>query len=104
MSSFLFHLRMKIASYQTVKALPQSFKLIDVRTREECSKGVIPNAVNIPLDELRNHLPDLKNRNVIFYCLRGGRAASATEMALKEGVLAQCYSGSYLDWMEQSKN
>jgi len=55
---------------------PNDFLLIDTRTVEEFEAGTIPNAVNIPLDEIRNYIDFIKNENkpVIIFCRRGLRA------------------------------
>ena len=49
--------------------------LIDVRTADEFELGAIPGAVNLPLDELREHLNDIpRDKPVWVYCgigLRG---------------------------------
>ncbi len=53
--------------------------LIDVRTPDEYAEGFIEGAVNIPLNELTQHLdllPDL-NQNILVYCGSGHRSAIA---------------------------
>ncbi|MFA5300098.1 MAG: rhodanese-like domain-containing protein, partial [Lutibacter sp.] len=66
------------------KTNPKDFLLLDVRTVEEFEAGTIKNAVNIPLDDIRNHIDFIKNQNkpVVIFCRRGLRAYLA-ELILK---------------------
>ena len=52
------------------------FLLIDTRTVEEFMEGTVPNAINIPTDEIRNYIDFIKNENkpIILICRRGVRA------------------------------
>lgn len=53
-------------------------QLVDVRTPEECAKGVIPGSVNIPLHHIQvGHETLDKNKPVIVYCMSGRRSAQA---------------------------
>ena len=48
--------------------------LIDTRTPEEFSFGTIPGAVNIPLDEMREHLAEIPtDKPVVLFCAVGLR-------------------------------
>ena len=51
------------------------YLLIDTRTVVEYEKGTIPNAVNYPLDEIRNHINFIKKQNkpIIIFCQKGLR-------------------------------
>ena len=43
--------------------------VVDVRPAQEYAQGHIPGALNIPLDQLKNHLKELpRDREVIAYC------------------------------------
>lgn len=53
--------------------------LVDVRTADEYAEGFIEGAVNVPLNELAQHLdllPDL-DQNIVVYCGSGHRSAIA---------------------------
>ena len=53
--------------------------LLDVRTPQEFAAGQIPEAVNVPLDELRSRLHELpRQRDIAVYCQVGQRAYLAT--------------------------
>ncbi len=54
---------------------PNGEFVLDVRDRCEITQlGGLPNAVNIPLDELRDHLNELpRDRKIMVYCQKGQR-------------------------------
>jgi NADPH-dependent 2,4-dienoyl-CoA reductase/sulfur reductase-like enzyme/rhodanese-related sulfurtransferase len=54
---------------------PNGELLLDVRDRSEVAElGRLPNALHIPLDELRDHLQELpRNRKILVYCQKGQR-------------------------------
>jgi rhodanese-related sulfurtransferase len=74
--------------------------LIDVRTKNEYSAGKILNAINIPVDELRNRISEIpKDKKIYIYCLGGLRGYIAQRILLQNGynnVLNQ--SGGYQIW------
>jgi phage shock protein E len=60
--------------------------LVDVRTVEEFSARHLPNAVNIPLGNLKEKLPQLepdKSRGLLLYC-RSGRRSGMAERELRQ--------------------
>lgn len=55
--------------------------LLDVRSAGEFARGHVPGAVNIPHDQLASRAEELahaRDRDVVVYCERGGRAAKAS--------------------------
>ena len=66
------------------KTNPKDFLLLDVRTPKEFEEGTIQNAINIPLDEIRNHIEFIKDQNkpIVVFCKRGLRGYLA-ELILK---------------------
>jgi len=48
--------------------------LVDVREKDEVSaSGLLPNAVRIPLGEVRDRMEELpRNRKILVYCQKGG--------------------------------
>ena len=57
--------------------------LIDVRTEEEFSFGTLPEAVNMPLDDLRNRLQDIpRSVPVVLFCAVGLRGYLAQRILL----------------------
>lgn len=65
----------------------KEYLLVDVRQPDEYTKGHIPGAKFIPLNELVSDLSGLpSNRDVIFYCHSGGRSLAAASMFSEEGI------------------
>jgi NADPH-dependent 2,4-dienoyl-CoA reductase/sulfur reductase-like enzyme len=70
--------------------------LLDVRTTEEFTKGHIPGALNIPVDELRKRLSDVpRDRDIAVYCQVGQRGYLATRILLQAGCRAANIAGGY---------
>ncbi len=70
--------------------------VVDVRTPKEFSAGHIPEAVNIPLDELRSRLNELpREREIVAYCQVGQRGYLATRILLQAGLSAVNIGGGY---------
>lgn len=72
--------------------------IIDVRGKEEFEKGHLINAVNIPLDELRDRIDEIpRNRPVYLQC-RSGQTSYNVVMALQHLGFDNVYnvSGSFL--------
>ncbi|HET9957029.1 MAG TPA: FAD-dependent oxidoreductase [Polyangiaceae bacterium] len=78
--------------------VPRGVQLLDVRTRPEFERGALPNAVNIPLDELRERLGELDpHEPVVVYCEVGIRGYAATRILLQRGFRhVQNLKGGYL--------
>jgi NADPH-dependent 2,4-dienoyl-CoA reductase/sulfur reductase-like enzyme/rhodanese-related sulfurtransferase len=70
--------------------------LLDVRTPQEFSAGHIPDAVNIPVDELRTRSGELpEGRMIAVYCQVGQRGYLATRILLHAGFTATNVGGGY---------
>ncbi len=68
--------------------------ILDVRTREEVMLGKYHGAVNIPLEELREHLYELpKDKTILTYCSAGLRGYIATRILVQNGFDAKNLSG-----------
>jgi phage shock protein E len=62
--------------------------VLDVRTAREFHTGHVPGAINIPHTELPKRLAEVvefKNKEVVIYCERGGRADTATQVLREAG-------------------
>lgn len=60
--------------------------LLDIRTPDEFALGSIEGAVNIPLDELREHLNELpRDKKVVPFCGVGLRAYVACRILSQQG-------------------
>ena len=64
--------------------------ILDVRTPVEFTDGHINGAVNVPVDQIRNVLGDLKRKNkpVITCCRSGARSAISTNLLKNAGIVA----------------
>lgn len=84
--------------WHDVEALPRdgSVILLDTRTPAEYGRGHIEGAVNLPLDELRERLPELERGKPIYVnCHSGLRCYLACRILMQNGF--ECYnlSGGY---------
>ncbi len=75
----------KIKDFQSRNAI-----IIDVRTKEEFSKGAISGSRNIPLQVLNSKINEIKklNKPVIACCASGMRSANATSTLKNNGIEA----------------
>ena len=60
--------------------------LIDVRTLQEFTEGAIPNAIHIPVDELRERLDEIpEDKPIYLYCGVGLRGYVALKILTQSG-------------------
>ena len=64
--------------------------IVDVRTPGEYQGGQIEGSLNIPVDQIKKHLPDLKkkNRTIIACCRSGARSGMAADLLNNAGLTA----------------
>ena len=74
------------------------YTLLDVRTPGECSRGMIPGFINIPVDELRARHAEIGNKKVLVSCQVGQRAHTATMLLNGLGYEAVNLDGGYHLW------
>jgi len=80
------------------KHLREGALVIDVRSPEEIRSGHVPEAVNIPLGELREGLPrHVKDQSqvLLLHCLSGGRSGISQPQAKRMGYPSVFNLGSY---------
>jgi phage shock protein E len=76
------------------KALVESGAIIvDVRSQGEYREGHVAGSLNIPLDQIKSKLTELKNKNkpIITCCRSGSRSAIAKSALQAAGI--ECYNG-----------
>ena len=79
--------------------------LLDVRTAGEFRAGHLPDAVNIPIDELRQHLGELDIKQKIYlYCGVGLRGYVAQRILAQKGYASLNLSGGYTLWRAVDKD
>lgn len=74
------------------------YQLVDVRTPNEFERGSIPGSTNIPLDEIRNRLKELRGKKVLVTCQVGQRGHTAAMLLKSLGYDAVNLDGGYLLW------
>lgn len=83
------------------KMLKEKIVLIDVRPIEEYKAGHIPNAISIPITELKNRIKELAlNKEIIVYC-RGTfcvYADEAVELLKKKKFKVVRLDEGFADW------
>jgi len=74
--------------------------LLDVRTQKEYEAGKIMNAINIPVDELRERIAEIPTGKTIYiYCLGGLRGYLAQRILMQNGYTNTLnLSGGYQLW------
>jgi len=73
--------------------------ILDVRTPGEFARGSVPNAMNIPVDDLRGRLDDLpKDRTIHLYCTVGLRSYIACRILEQNGFDARNLPGGYITY------
>lgn len=80
--------------------------IVDVRTPEEFHMGAVPDAVNIPMDELMYRAEELGNnasREIIVYCASGARSAYAQQMLMQYGYTNVKNGGGVSQMMARAK-
>lgn len=73
--------------------------LVDVREPHEWAGGHVKGAKHIPLRSLDRELSRFrKDRQVLFICHSGRRAARATDLASRSGLNAANVRGGMIQW------
>jgi rhodanese-related sulfurtransferase len=80
-----------IAEFNQVVTKPVAEVLIlDVRTPKEATDGILPNALNIPMEELEQRLAEVpKGKTLVIHCATGIRAEMAYNVLKKAGYDAK---------------
>lgn len=72
--------------------------VIDVRTKYEFSRGSIPGALHMPVDELRELAASIPAGQVVVYCAVGMRGHTATMFLRGLGIDAHNLDGGIRTW------
>jgi len=76
----------------------RGYLLLDVRSAAEFSRGSIPGAINVPVDELRARLYEIPTNDVLVNCQVGQRGHTATLLLKEMGFNAVNLDGGYQTW------
>lgn len=83
------------------------YVILDVRTVEEYRERHIPNAVNLPNEEIGTEQIDLlpnKDQLILVYCRSGRRSKEASEKLVKLGYTNVVEFGGILDWKGEAES
>jgi len=76
-------------------------RVVDVRTPQETSSGIIAGAQLIPIDQLESRMREIPkdDKSTLVYCAGGGRSAAACELLSRKGY-EKLYnlSGGFGSW------
>ena len=90
---------LKTAQWNEIEAFAsQGYQLVDVRSASEFAAGAIPGAVNFPVDQIRDRVGELTNKNILVNCQVGQRGHTATLLLNELGFSAVNLDGGYLTW------
>lgn len=78
--------------------IAEGWRLVDVRTEGEYTRGAIPGSELITLDELRDHVEDFRGAKVIVSCRVGQRGHTAASILTQHGIEVANLDGGYLTW------
>lgn len=77
--------------------------VVDVRTKGEFASGHLPKSINIPLNELTDHISKItKTKPVILCCASGMRSSSAAAILRSHGFKEVYNGGSWINLKKYS--
>ena len=88
-ASNIISVAMPVISWRELVEEKGKVMLIDTRTPEEFSFGTIPGAVNIPLDEMREHLAEM--------CIRDRYIPDVTDEQMRQWEASKALECMMLD-------
>ncbi|MCB7320654.1 ATP-binding protein [Lacrimispora sp. 210928-DFI.3.58] len=88
-------------TWQDLEELQEGdYQLVDIRGAFSAAYGVIPEAVNIPQEELSERVQELpEDKKLILYCTRGMFSRDAAEELRDMGYDAYSLEGGYNGWL-----
>ncbi|MDG2048953.1 MAG: rhodanese-like domain-containing protein [Myxococcota bacterium] len=87
--------------------LPEAPFILDVRSANEFAAGHIPQAMNIPHDELLDRISELPtdfNATIVVHCHAGPRAEQAEAILLESGYTdVHDLDGHWRGWVQENR-
>ncbi|QQX78784.1 rhodanese-like domain-containing protein [Shewanella sp. KX20019] len=80
--------------------------VVDVRTAEEFAQGHLPNAINIPFEQITTVFTQKKmdkDQAVVLYCRSGRRSGIANDALISAGYRNTYNGGGYQMLIQQKK-
>ena len=78
--------------------MEDGWRLVDVRTDGEYTRGAIPGSELVTLDELRENVDSFRGEKVIVSCRVGQRGHTAASILMQHGIEVANLDGGYLTW------
>ena len=78
--------------------MAEGWRLVDVRTDGEYTRGAIPGSELVTLDELRENVDSFRGEKVIVTCRVGQRGHTAASILMQHGIEVANLDGGYLTW------
>jgi rhodanese-related sulfurtransferase len=76
----------------------QGWLVVDVRSEVEHRAGAIPDSIHRSVDQLREHIDELRGHRVVVYCEVGQRGHTATALLRDHGIRTRNLDGGYATW------
>lgn len=85
------------------KLVSEGALLIDVRSPQEYRSTHLKQAINVPINEIDNHLKDLgqKDQKIVVYCRSGRRSTRAHSILLAHGFKDVYNLGGMGRWSQE---
>ena len=82
----------------------EGYTILDVRSTGEVDQGTLPGAINLPIDEIREHNEDIPKGKILVTCQVGQRGHAATRLLRELGHDAVNLDGGYMTWSNSPAN
>ena len=92
----------QISSEEARRLVGEGAVLVDVRGPDEFARGHLSDAVNVPLDEIEQHLDTFRDQNTVLYCQSGMRCQSAVQVLKRNDIDQAFILGAMAKWEEGS--
>ena len=82
----------------------EGYTILDVRSTGEVDQGTLPGAINLPIDEIREHNEEIPKGKILVTCQVGQRGHAATRLLRELGHDAVNLDGGYMTWSNSPAN
>ena len=82
----------------------EGYTILDVRSTGEVDQGTLPDAINLPIDEIREHNEEIPKGKILVTCQVGQRGHAATRLLRELGHDAVNLDGGYMTWSNSPAN
>ena len=82
----------------------EGYTILDVRSTGEVDQGTLPGAINLPIDEIREHNEEIPKGKILVTCQVGQRGHAATRLLRELGHDAVNLDGGYVTWSNSPAN